>query len=314
MQHGNRAARSTAASIRRHTFMRAFTAIVFGTASVIGVGLAAAPANAAAGAVALTGGPSGQPNSLQLVSANASGMVYRIYDPNGGLGNPITYMQPTGGSSVALPNAYYSAYPEPTIVGTMVGAFNSPTLTYTTINGSMSGTATVPGTFLTMSADGYLYTADASGTTVLHLYDANISANTKTDLGAIPGNPPYVAGVASTTGVALETQPTLDISSASLYYLSFSAPGTFTSFGTGLPVLGNPAIDADSIAWLQNSTIADEDAYNQSLTTLTRMGLNGSNAQTTATPDVEGIAITPTLTALMAWNPQTAAAQFSTMP
>ena len=259
--------------------LRAFTAIVFGTASLAVVGLtAAAPAGATSGPVALDSGPSGQANEVSLYGASSAGILYAITNITGNVGQ--FYMRPTGGSSTPVPAGVFPSIVAPAIVGSMIGGFDgASTYTWTTVTGSASGTSTVPAgvTFQTVSFDGYLYSAIPSGMTATHIYDVNVTTHTTTDLGAVPGNPGRIVLTPSTNGVLIETFTTPTVVPESLYYVAYATPTHLTTLASPAPVQGAPVLGTDTAAWIENPTVStDESTFVLADTTVVRVGLDGS--------------------------------------
>jgi putative cell wall-binding protein len=296
--------------------MRAFIAIVFGTASFAIVGItAAAPAGATPGSVTLDSGISGQANDVELYGASAAGILYSVTDVTGNVES--SFMQPTGGSSTPLPAGIVPTGRSSAIVGSMVGGFDGvSTFTYTTVTGSTSGTATVPagGVFQATSVDGYLYSAVPNGSTATHIYDVNVSTHVTTDMATVPGSPSWFYVYASTSGVLIETYETEAIPPASLYYVAYTAPTQLIQLASSAPISSLPVLGGNSAAWIENPTIGEDDSsFMPADSTVVRIGLDGTNEVRTTLPYAAGIAVTATLTGVTIQNPDFSE-HFETMP
>ncbi len=272
---------------------------IMAAALVGGPAIATSPSN-----VVLATGIASQPNRVDLIAADTSAIVYSVADPQA-TAEPVLYVRPTIGATTALPVSFESL-PPPTIVGAMIGAFDKQTFTYCTVDGSLNGTAAVTaGTFQGTSADGYLYSAVPTGATVVHLYDVNVATRAITDLGAVPDNPTYFTTVASSTGVLLQVRSTAIPATqtfvpSSFFYVSYTEPHQFTELGSGIPVVGAPALSSDAAEWLQNPTSDTNDGarYQPTATTLVRVALDGSPGESVAAPNAVAVAMTPSLSGI----------------
>ena len=191
---------------------------------------------------------------------------------------------------------------------------------YSTVDGSVGGEEPVTaGVFQGTSADGYLYSAKPDATAGagagVHIYDVDVATKETTDLGAVPGNPTYLSAIASAAGVLLETKETADpLEQPSLYYVPYGNPNAFVRVASSAPVQGAPVIGANSVAWLENSTVYnDAQAFDPASTIVVRVTLSGSLVVQLAAPNAYEVATTPTYTGVLTSSTNGSEASFSTL-
>jgi Bacterial Ig-like domain (group 3) len=300
-------------------------------ASAIAIATVGLPLHAAIGAVSntvvLASGPSGQPNDVRLVAADSAAIVFSVADPELAAGT-TTYVQPRTGPAHPLPARFRvtDARP-PTLVGNMLGTYvpsatlasNPGSFVYSTVDGSVGGTTAVAsGEFQGTSADGYLYSAlpDAPTDTAggVHIYDVNLVSETTTDLGAVPGNPAFLSAIASAAGVVLETKKTADsVELPSLYYVRYADPNAFVQLASSVAIQGAPVVGANSVAWLENATVYNDDqSFDPTATRVVRVTLEGSAVERRAAPNAYEVAVTAAYTGVLSASPGDAAASLST--
>ena len=309
---------------RRHRRVR----VVLGSA--IAVATVAFPWRPASGAVSnavvLTNGSSGQPNDVRLIAADSAAIVFTVTDPELSA-SATTYVQPHFGSARPLPARFTAASAEPlTVVGNMLGTYvPSPmsasdpgSFLYTTVGGSISGDVPVTaGEFQGTSVDGYLYSAmpetTAGTTSSVHIYDVNVATKATTDLGAVPGNPAFVTVIASAAGVLLETKQSGDgLELPSLRYVRYATPNTFVQLATSAPIQGAPVVGTSGVAWLENSTVYNNDqTFDPTATGVVRVTLGGSVVERRAAPNAYEVAVTAGSTGVLTASPNEAGAFFS---
>jgi hypothetical protein len=297
VSHGTSRAIVTSSSVepgrgrRGRTLVVACTLIAAATAAVVN----SKPA-VASGPVILANGISGQLDGIRPISADSAGIVYSSTDP-GRATPPVLYLRTTGGVTDRLSTAFQSIYAIQ-MVGSMVGSYSTPdrTFHYEHVGDFAARSVTIPtGVFESTAADGYLYSNSPSPGSGLHLYDVDVSAGTKIDLGAIPGNPDSVVAIATPDGVLVETRDAGAAENRSLWYQNYSSNGNFARLATNVPIVGAPVLDASSVAWLENPT-AGSSAYDPAQTTVVRMSLGGSGGPRTAAPGGVELAITADFT------------------
>ncbi len=290
------------------------------------------PLHAAVGAVSnaaiLTGGSSGQPNDVRIIAADSAAIVFSITDPEVST-RSTTYVHPRSGPTRPLPARFnVNGVSAPTLVGNMLGAYGPPSASasgagsfvYSTIDGSVGGEAPVTaGVFQGTSADGYLVSAVPDATPAIaagvHIYDVNVATKAATDLGAVPGNPPYLTATASATGVLLETKETAGSpDEPSLYYVQYGNPNAFVRLASSAPIQGAPVLGPNSVAWLENATVySDAQAFDPTATTLVRLTLSGSLVERRAAPNAYEVATTSTDTGVLTASTNGSEASFSTL-
>ena len=140
-----RAWTSTARPRSLNTVGRAFTAVVFGAASLTAAGLTVAgPASAlpAPGPITLATGPAGEPDEATSYGREQRRRRLRSLRRRWKQlrGRTIVSATKRRTGNVSLD----AASGTPALVGSMVGQFDGTTFSYTLIDGTASGTATVP--------------------------------------------------------------------------------------------------------------------------------------------------------------------------
>jgi putative cell wall-binding protein len=241
----------------------------------------------------LSGGPSGQANTVTLESASSGGILYAAADPS--TSASTIYLRSSDGTTTTVPSTPWGNNAA-ALVGDLLGVYDyaNQTFSYRTVDDALAGTVAVSsGTFRGVSPDGYFSTEKPDGVN-LHLYDTAVATSTAVDLGAVPGNPVQVSVIPGDAGALVVTsQQEGGWGPRSLYFRSYEPSAGYVPLAEDEPLYGTPALGATSAAWLENPGIltGDDTNFPFEKTTLLTVNLDGTGKWSITAPDADAIAI-----------------------